>query len=651
MNLTRTVTVEQRAAKGADDNTIELAISSETPYERWWGIEVLGHGAKEVDLSRINDGRHPLLINHDTNRQVGVIDKAWIGDDNVLRGIARFSKADEAQKILQDVRDGIRTLVSVGYMVDQIVEITTGKDGKSVERTLTWAEFEAEQKALHGDNFTRAGTPAARAKGDEPPVYRVTRWIPFEASLVAVPADTTVGVGRAAEAPQVQQEEVQEPAAKDLSPATPASPINEVKIMTDPVNKPDPNKAEENRRNAILDLGEQYKDHVSQKDVADALRNGRSAEQFKDLVMDKLSTKFTDTSAMHIGMSAKEAKRYSLGRALLATVTGDWSKAGFERECSQAVEKLFGRTPEGFYLPFDVFRRDFNVGTGSEAGNLVPKDLRTDLFVDALRNALVMGPLGVRILAGLSGNIDMPRKSSPTTVGRLTEIGSASETGPLTAKVTLSPKRVGGYVEVSKQALIQSAMALEGMIRDDLIMSAAVELENSVINGNGTAPQILGIRNVSGIGTVVGGTQGAAPTWAHLVDLESACANSNAEPDRLAGYLINTKSRGAFKKTQKATNLPFIWDNGGQPLNGYRAAVSNNVPSNLTKGTQTTICSAGLFSSDWSMEVIGIFGAPDVVVDPYTKANTGQVKITLNTFSDAGCRQPAAFSKIDDWLA
>jgi tape measure domain-containing protein len=57
--------------------------------------------------------------------------------------------------------DGIRTLVSVGYMVDQIVEITTGKDGKAVERTLTWAEFEAEQKALHGDNFTRAGTPAA----------------------------------------------------------------------------------------------------------------------------------------------------------------------------------------------------------------------------------------------------------------------------------------------------------------------------------------------------------------------------------------------------------------------------------------------------------------------------------------------------------
>ena len=147
------------------------------------------------------------------------------------------------------------------------------------------------------------------------------------------------------------------------------------------------------------------------------------------------------------------------------------------------------------------------------------------------------------------------------------------------------------------------------------------------------------------------GSNGAAPTWANVVDLESACANSNAEPDRLSGYLVNTKTRGKLKQTQFATNLPFIWQNGEFPLNGYRAAVSNALPSNLTKGTSTTVCSAGLYSSDWSMTTIGLFGAPDITVDPYTKADSGQVKITLNQFADMKHRQPAALAKIEDWLS
>jgi HK97 family phage major capsid protein len=309
------------------------------------------------------------------------------------------------------------------------------------------------------------------------------------------------------------------------------------------------------------------------------------------------------------------------------------------------------RDPEGFFLPFEAFKRDFNVGTSTEAGNLVATDLRGDLYVDVLRNNLVMGQLGARILTGLTGNVDLPRKSTASTIGSVTEIGSASETAPATAKVTLSPKRTSAYVEVSKQAILQSAMALEQMIRDDLIMSSAVNLEHQTINGTGTAPQMTGIRFTANIGTVVAGTAGAAPTWAHVVDLESACANANAEPDRLAGYLLNTKTRGKLKQTQLGTNLPFIWQNGGQPLNGYRAAISNNMPSNLTKGTSTTVCSSAIFGSDWSMATIGLFGAPDITVDPYTKADTGQVKITLNQFADFGVRQPACFAKIDDLLA
>ena len=156
---------------------------------------------------------------------------------------------------------------------------------------------------------------------------------------------------------------------------------------------------------------------------------------------------------------------------------------------------------------------------------------------------------------------------------------------------------------------------------------------------------MTGLRYTSGIGTVAAASNGAALTWDDLVDVESACANANAEPDRLAGYLINTKIRGKAKKTQKGTNLPFIWDGGAQPLNGYRAAVTNNVASNITQGTSTTVCSTLMFSSDWSMSTIGLFGAPDITVDPYTLADTARVKITINQFADHGLRQPATFAK------
>lgn len=643
MKLDRTLTISRGAdGKTVDPNgEIDLAISSEAPYERWFGIEILSHRADAVDLSRLGEGRHPLLLNHDTEKQIGVITSARIDADGVLRGRAKFSRSPLGQEIRQDVEDAIRTLVSVGYMIDEIEEVEP-MPGKSVDewkviRTLSGAEFEREMRDLHGEAFSRAGLAAARAKNEEPPTFLVTRWTPFEGSIVPVPADVTVGVGRSAGA---------EPAPKAEAPQPTITILTE-KRMSDKT----PAQLDDERRASIIALGDQYKNYVTDRDVADALRNGRSVDSFKDFIIDRMQSKHTDASSSAVGMTAREVQRYSLGKALAAAITGDWRNAGFELECSRAVEKLMGKAPEGFYVPFEAFNRDFNVGTSSEAGNLVPTSLRTDLFADYLRNKLVMGQLGARILTGLTGNLDLPRKSVATTLGMLTEIGSASETNPNIQKATLSPKRMGAYVEASKQAIIQSAMSVEGMIRDDLIMSAAVLLEDQCINGAGTGANIRGLRNTTGIGTVAAGSNGAAPAWSHFVDLESACANSNAEPDSLAGYLLNTKTRGKLKQTQFATNLPFIWQNGAQPLNGYRAMVTNNVPSNLTKGTSTTVCSAALFGADWSDEVIGLFGAPDITVDPYTKADTGQVKITLNQFADMQVRLPASFAKIEDLLA
>ena len=597
-----------RDAIDADARTVALAFSSELPYERSFGNEVLDHAPSSVRLGRLADGG-AVLLDHDLTRHVGVVERVAIGEDRIARAVVRFGRSDEAEAAFRDVQDGIRRHVSVGYFVHRMV---------------------AEQ----------------RKSDNEIETYRATDWEPFEISLVAVPADPTVGIGRAAEL-EVPTTFVREVADEPQPQSTTQGTIT----MNDQV-KQDPKPADERERTkAIVDLGEAYGKYVEQRDIADAIRTGKSAEEFKDVIMSKMQSRHSDTSALQVGMTAKEVQRYSLARAIVASITGNWSKAGLELEASRAVAKLVGASPEGFFVPFDAFKRDFNVGTSTEAGNIVATDLRTDLWVDALRAKLVVGQLGMRVLAGLTASVDMPRKSVAGTLGMLTEIGSASETNPQTAKVTLSPKRIGAYVEYSKQALIQSAIALEPMLRDDLLSGAVVLLENQIINGAGTGAEIRGIRNTSNIGTVVGGTNGATPVWSHFVDLESACANNNAEPDMLAGYLVNTKTRGKLKQVTKSTYLPWIWEPGSTPVNGYRAAVTNNVPSNLTKGTSTTVCSAAIFASDYSMGVLGLFGAPDVTVDPYTLAATGQVRITLNQFADFGVRQPSAFAKIDDLLS
>lgn len=587
-----------RKAVNAEARTAELAFSSEEPYERYFGNEILDHTPSSVRLDRLKDGG-ALLRNHDTDRHIGVVEQAAIGNDRVGRAVVRFGKSAEAEAAFRDVQDGILRHVSVGYFIHRMV----------MEEKEGGAE-----------------------------TYRVMDWEPIEVSLVPIPADPTVGLGRADEAREV--------------PTLVVRSVQQERIQhVETTTQPDAGALERERVNQLLGYGEQYKKYISDKDVADHIRNGKTPAQMQEFIMQKMQSAHTDTSALQLGLSTKEVKQYSLARACVAALTGDWSKAGFELECNRAMGSLLKQTPEGFFVPWDVFARDFNVGTGSEAGNLVATDLRTDLFVDVLRNKYVLGQMGVRILAGLSSSIDIPKKLTASAISRVTEIQALTETNPTTAKVSLTPKRFGGFVEYSKQALIQSSLALEPLLRDDLLTGALLDIQDQWLNGSGSGANMRGIRNTSGIGSVVGGTNGLAPAWSHFVDLESACANANAEPDKFSGYLINSKTRGKTKQTQKATNLPFIWDNGEQPLNGYRAPVSNTVPSNLTKGTSTTVCSSIIFGSDWSMSVLGLFGAPDVTVDPFSLATTGQVRITLNQFGDHGVRIAACFAAMDDALS
>jgi HK97 family phage major capsid protein len=610
-----------RSAIEVEARTVEIAWASEIAGERWYGIEILDCSPQSIRLGRLVDGA-AVLFNHDINRLIGVVESVQIGQDRICRAKVRFDTCEEAEMRFQQVINGVLRHVSVGYMVHAYV-------------------LESEEDGVR--------------------TYRITDWEPHELTFCSVPFDPNVGVGRTLGLPTDQ--DLLQPSQPSKDDRTMENTTEEVKTQpaapAGEVTRGNPAATAERaladldlkRRDAIIELGVRYADYLTMTDVKDACQRGHSTDQVQELVIQRMKTKHTDTRGAHIGMSAAETGRYSIAQAVRAMLTGEWKEAGLEREASQAAAQRFGMGSKGLLIPFDVMaQRDFTAGTASEAGNLVQTTLRTDLFADVLRKRLALGRLGATMLFGLTGNIDMPRKLTGSALGMLTEVAGAAETAPSTGKVTLSPKRIGGYIEFSKQAVIQSAMAVEPMLRQDIFAEYQVQFEDQAVNGSASGANARGLRLTSGIGAVVGGTNGAQVNWGHIVGLESACANVNSEPDASSGYLINTRTRGWLKTVQKAANLQFIWDNGAQPLNGYRAEVTNVVPNTLTKGTSSGVCSSVIFGSNWPMLVMATFGAVEILVDETSQAVNGLNRLILNAFIDVGCRRPADFASMEDAL-
>jgi HK97 family phage major capsid protein len=283
---------------------------------------------------------------------------------------------------------------------------------------------------------------------------------------------------------------------------------------------------------------------------------------------------------------------------------------------------------------------------GDQGGMLVPIEKSGLLF--ALRPLLVMNQLGANFMGGLVGNLDFVRGSS-TVAAWGTEIHTAAETNVITSKITMAPNRLAAFTEIYKQLMVQTPENIEQKVIGDILRAVAQEVERAAINGSGNTNQPRGILNTSGIGSTVGGTDGLAPTWAHIVDLETKVDIANALMGNLA-YLTNAKVKGLLKTTKldDGSGL-FVWPQNGSELNGYKVAVSNLVPSTLTKGSGTGVgvCSAIVFG-DWSELMIGQWGGLDLIVDPYSGAKNNKIIITTNSFWDVATTWPEKFAAMLD---
>lgn len=280
----------------------------------------------------------------------------------------------------------------------------------------------------------------------------------------------------------------------------------------------------------------------------------------------------------------------------------------------------------------------------------VATDLLGQDFITLLRNKMVVNQMGARMLSGLAGNVAIPRMTGGATAYWVAENSAPTESQQAFDQVSLTPKTVGAFTDVARRLLLQSSIDVESLVRSDLAAVLALAIDLAAINGSGSSNQPRGIINTSGIGSVAGGTNGAQPTFSNMVDLESAVANANADIGTLA-YLTNAKIRGRLKQTQRfaSTDGVGVWTEQNS-VNGYTAYASNQVPSTLTKGTSSGVCSAILFGN-WADLIVGMWGGLDLMVDPYTGSTAGTVRVVALQDVDVAIRHPESFAAMLDALA
>ena len=571
--------VESTSFNMLDDRSMEFPFSSEYPVARYFGNEVLSHEMESANLSRLNDGA-PLLFNHDPDRMIGVVERAWI-DGEKKRGYAkvRFSRNKFAQEVLEDVRDGILRGVSFGYSIDKMEE--------------------------RNNDFV------------------ATNWSPYEVSLAVIPADPTVGVGRSLE------DTNSEPAASTASPEN---------TVTEPVmdNTPDLEvirseavEAERTRTASISKLGER---HALPELARELIDGGKSVDEARAAFLEKIGTQPVEHSitANDLGLTEKETRSFSFVKALnFLSNQGDAQArrdAAFEIEVGEAAAKKYERSSNGIVIPNEVLRRDLVVGTPTAGGDLVDDVLLAGSFIDLLRNRLAIAQAGATMLTGLQGNVSIPRQTSAATAYWVGENSAPTESQQAIDQVNMSPKTVGAFVDYSRRLLLQSSIDVEGMVRNDLARVIALEIDRAAIYGTGSSNQPLGLTNVSGIGAE---TLTGTGTFAELIAMETDVAAANADAGALR-YIVNATTRGGLKGTKKdAGSGEFVFADG--EINGYPAIVSNQLANN-----------DALFG-DFSMFIMGMWSGLDLTVDPYAGATAGTVRVIALQDVDFAVKQPGAF--------
>src|SRR5271165_2684173 len=459
------------------------------------------------------------------------------------------------------------------------------------------------------------------SSGQDNKTYRVTNWQPMEISIVSMPLDNTVGVGRADEGAEYDVEIVdtrenveREQPVKVFMPETVESTKPETREAP-PAPQIDVGKErsqagmdERTRIREITAVARKFSTVKNVETEADkAIQDGRSVAQFNDFILRELATDATTLSsgarqlsehqtspqqASSVGnheIPIEDARKYSLVKAIRESaglVGRSRVMTGIEAECDQMVTGLTdthrNNSKQGFYIPEFALTREL-IGTryqrdlstltqGAGAFTVESSVLGTEL-VALLRHRMYVMAAGARYLGGLQGNILIPRHIGAGTAYWLAENASVTESDQLFGQFSLTPHTLMVQTKYSKQLLAQSSIDVEGLVRSDLNYQIALALDAAAMVGTGQNGQPIGIYNVgavtAGVGTstnpasVSAITFGGTATWPNVILMESYVSSLDADVDAMC-YITTPLARGKWKGNSKVTNFPtFLWESGG----------------------------------------------------------------------------------------
>ena len=597
--------------------TVELAFASETPYERYWGIEVLDCSPKAVRLDRLTRGG-PLLCDHDTTDQIGVIESVQIGADRVCRATVRFGKSVRASEVFQDVVDGIRQNVSVGYQIHAA--------------TVVGAADNEDGEAEMGETAT----------------YRITDWTPYEVSIVSCPADATVGIGRSTgDAPPfaIATPTAAAPAAapqftKSLPEQTQmtATPETVAPVAAPALTSADVRAqvaAERTQVREMMAIGDQFARFDGVKLAREAIEKGQTIDQLRGLIANAMTAAQT-SQVSNLDLSKNETRRFSVFKAIRAIADKNWKGAEFEQECHNEILKRTGLQEAvhgGFYMPMDIQRRDLTVGTASAGGNLVATDLQAASFIDILRARSRAAQLGMTMLTGLVGNVAIPKLTGSATAYWLTNEATAiTESAMTVGQLALAPKTLGAYTELSRLLMLQSTPAAEALVMGDFAKVLALAVDLAVFEGSGSSGQPTGIANTASIGSVTG----TSLDIADCIEFQTDLATANALADNCA-YITTPAVAGLLKGRARiaSTDSQTLWSGSvlDGSIEGFKAT------------TSTQLTAASMIFGDFSQVVLGEWGMLEIALNPYASFATAITGIRAIQTVDVGIRQAAAFSR------
>lgn len=596
------------AGDGKTETIVRATVSSETPYPRtmWdeenkaWvrGHEVLGHAKGEIDESRMRDG----LVVQDTHwgDQIGIIRKPELKDGK-LGGVIEFGCGERAQEIARDAAAGIRRNMSVGYIVREYKKVGKAEDGM--------------------------------------PIFRVTKWTPYEASFVNVPADTNIGVGRVA-----TPDENRETRAADIAAVNQEEKQMDAKTIA-----------------ALMAQAERA--HMKTADVTAMIEAGKTEAEIRSEIAeracayaDELAKKPAKpepqkkTAIFDGGDERKIVKEYNLLNVIRALAKDGSPDVGFEREISDEIAKAQHKDARGFYIPESVLVRAITGKTnvsGEIVGNgaaTVETSLLASQYIDELVGTTVLGAAGVQTVGGLVGDIAIP-KGTAVTAGWIAEKDNAPTTTPTFSQVPGTPHTAAANAILSRRLVIQSSLAVQNLVARLIMEAIGRAVEAAAFDGTGTNNQPTGLSATTGVGAVT--MTAGAPTKANLVDFWEKVYTANAAGANMK-YIGSPAVKALLCKTLDITTV----SNGKA---GDSAAIVGGVGAGYlcSKDAKvegfdflmSALCnSKKLYFGNWSEILMCFWSGVDMIVDPYTYSAKGAWQVTAFQDCDVIVRHPAAFA-------